>query len=199
MPGLTLADALRYFFAPFVLVFYLTIYDAELTTTLQQKLGTVGVVAFLVAGSVIYFLYRYLLYDWLILWLHDNLRTQTYRRYLGERYAFCHGKTWCPACTVRALRLYHQVQNPDAKARSETAPVRASGIHLLYQGGLIAIPFIPFSKSALQLMIFVSAALFLLLGAVLADKNYEEEELLQLKKNPDAMDRAAAMFGYAKK
>ena len=199
MPSLSLADALRYFFAPCVLVFYLTVYDAELAANLQQRFGTIGTIAFLVAGSVFYFLYRYLLYDCLILWLHDWLRTQTYRRYLGERYSLCNGRVWCPVCTLRALRLYHQVQFPNQKARSDTASVRASGVHLLYQAGLLAIPFILFAKSGSQLMLFVSMALILFLAAVRADASYEEEELLHLKKFPDETDRAAAMFGYARK
>lgn len=198
MLGLTLADALRYFFAPFVLFFYLAVYDAQLTTKLQQSFGPVGVISFLVAGSVLYFLYRNLLYDPFILWLHDIFRKQTYRRYLGEKYKLCHGG-WSPACTLRALKLYHQVHFPDEKPRAETARIRAAGVHLLYQAGLLAIPFVLISRSLFHIAFFATLALILCSTAVLADKNYEEEELIALKLAPKETDKAAKVFGYAKK
>jgi hypothetical protein len=91
------------------------------------------------------------------------------------------------------------VRFQDGKLEAETARVRAAGVHLLYQAGLLAIPFVAFSKTPLHLAFFSVTAGVLCTTAVIADKKYEEEELIALKAAPEATDKAAEMSGYAKK
>ncbi len=57
MPQFALADALRYFFSPIVLLFYVFVFDSKFGGDLLDKLGLAGSLAFLVAGVVIYFVY----------------------------------------------------------------------------------------------------------------------------------------------
>ena len=114
MPTLTFADALRYFFAPFLLYFYFAFYDLDRALCLQQRVGVLGAISFLVAGSVIYFVYRYLIYEWIILWLYDIARVRTYRRDFAIRYGIKNGRHWLPRHTIRAKRLFQLVviENP---------------------------------------------------------------------------------------
>ena len=201
MPQLNLIDALRYFFSPFVVFFYLAVYSPRHAIWLQASFGTVGLVSFLVAGTVVYFVYRQLLYNPLILWLHDTLgRRHSYRRYLGDRYSICRGRFWLPSCTLRARRLYLHIKLPTDRSHADPTRLRASGIHLLYQAGLWTIPFIAFSisKSMCLVLFFGVSGVLLLWAAFLADKDYEEEELVVLKGCLDQADEAAKSFGYAK-
>jgi hypothetical protein len=200
MPSLTLNDALRYFFAPFVLFFYLAVYDKCEAKLLQESFGTTGVISFAVTGSVLYFVYRYLIYNPIIQWCHDILRRETYRRFLGQNYKICRGKYWSPSCTIRATKLYTQISLSDERLRVETARIRASGIHLLYQAGLFAIPFMVFSadKSLARCSFFAASAVILFITAAIADMSFEDEELMVLKSAPDAMDKGAKILGYVK-
>ena len=198
MPQISLTEALRYFFAPFVLFLYLVVYDSSLAARLQTKFGAVGVIAFLVAGSVLYFLYRLLIYDVLILWLYDVFRNETYRRYLGKRYGICSGKYWLPMCTVRARKLFIQIDIPKDRFNGESLRIAAAGIHLLYQSGLIAIPFIILAsqEDALSFLFFGTLGLVLCVTGAFADMDYEDQELILLKSLPGAADKAAKLLGY---
>ncbi len=202
MPGLTLTDALRYFFAPFVVFMYLTIYDSEMARKLQYDVGSAGTVAFLVAGSAFYFVYRYLVYNPIILWLHDVWRKQTYRRYLAERYEICNCKFWFPACSLRAQTVYRHIQFPKDRRGNDLMQTTAAGVHLLYQACLLALPFLVLSISKSNdhhPLFFAIAVLLFGLTAILADKSYEEDELIQLKGATLEADTVAELCGFAKR
>jgi len=49
MPQLTLPESLRYFFSPFIFLFYYLIYHHEKAKTLVSELGVLGSASFLVA------------------------------------------------------------------------------------------------------------------------------------------------------
>ena len=180
MPQFALADALRYFFSPIVLLFYVFVFDSKFGGDLLDKLGLAGSLAFLVAGGVIYFVYRYLIFDHLIKWLHDRFRAQTYRTWFQENVEISLDGTRRPSHSARAERLYqavgHRAQNPN----EDDAIVRYSGIHLLYQCGILALPFIVFSAislNPLKAIIFVVIAAMMLGTAVIQDIREEEDEL----------------------
>jgi hypothetical protein len=202
MPQLTLIDALRYFFAPCVLFSYFVFYDRSYVVDLNKDFVGVGTVAFLVAGTIIYFVYRYLIYDPIILWLHDVFRKNSWRRFFGDRYILTNGNWWTPTCTLRALRLYYEMSIGENKFQSEPLRVRASAIHLLYQAGLLAIPFFLFSAcngSNLQRIFFGGVSFIFLITAILADKNYEEQEYVFLKSKIVELDPAANRLGLEKR
>ena len=79
MPSVTIADALRYFFSRFAILSFFYIVEPDIAKGLQEKFQFVGSVSALVAGSSLYFLYRYYVYDGPILWAHDCFRRENYR------------------------------------------------------------------------------------------------------------------------
>ncbi|MGH6770094.1 MAG: hypothetical protein ACRECO_13850, partial [Xanthobacteraceae bacterium] len=142
--------------------------------------------------------YRWLIYDYVILWLKDIIERDNYRRWLGHRYRIQVGRYWSPACSVRAQKLYSQIGHKNERLQFDATRTRAGGIHMLYQAGLLALPFalITFRKDWMLAIFFSGLASILLVTAILADSNYEEEELLFLKSSPAAADTVAAQLGY---
>jgi len=63
MPQLSLPEALRYFFSPFVIGFYFCLYDPATAKVLIKDFGFIPAIASLVAGITIYYVYRYCIYD----------------------------------------------------------------------------------------------------------------------------------------
>lgn len=82
MPKLSFPEAVRYFFASFALFCCWTAYDFKSATTTVNALGVLGTLAFLVAGTTIYFVYRSLIYDLFIMPLYDKVQKQNQRKYL---------------------------------------------------------------------------------------------------------------------
>ena len=95
------------------------------------------------------------------------------------------------------------VKTLENKFQSEPLRVRASAIHLLYQAGLLAIPFFLFfsacNGSNLQRIFFGGVSFIFLITAILADKNYEEQEYVFLKSKIVELDRAANRLGLEKR
>lgn len=86
MPTLSLPEAVRYFFAPFVIYFYFWICNPVQAEGWLKDLSALGQVSGLVSGCVIYFLYRHYIYDNFILWLYDISQEQNYRIYFQKNY-----------------------------------------------------------------------------------------------------------------
>jgi len=74
MPQLTFQDSIRYFFSSFVFYFYYCLYDVKEAAEIQQQLSLLGIVSALVFGCLVYFIYRYFIYDSIILWLYDYIK-----------------------------------------------------------------------------------------------------------------------------
>ena len=201
MPQLSLSDALRYFFAPFALFFYMAVYDKTLVSGIQTSFGPIGLIAFLVTGSAIYFVYRYLIYDYIILWLKDIFEKDNYRRYLGRQYKLQFERLWLPITSIRAQKLYAYISYSNEKLQKDAMRIRAAGIHMLYQAGLLSLPFLVVSflhKSYSLAALFSTFSFVFVFTAALADRYYEEEELLFLKISSKQSDEAAKLFGYGK-
>lgn len=188
---ITLADALRYFFSPIVLYSYFCVYDLESATGLQQQLAFFGTIAALVSGTLIYFLYRFYLYNGFIRWLHDLLRKTNYRNFIRQRYKLPKRLPWMKNT---ALEIYHNLD--DERLNHPSFRLRASTIHLLYQAGLLAIPFCFYTfHKGWKFEFFVWSALLLLVAAIGMDIHYEDEELDILKTALDKLDQAAEKLG----
>jgi len=198
MPQLSLQEALRYFFAPFVLYFYFAIYDKDDAIFLAREFGLVGVAAFLVAGCVIYYLYRYLIYDIVIVWLRDLLDRETYRTYINSRYCVAPGKIWLPHHSMRAQELYFQFSYLEPLLQDPRFRLRAAGVHLLYEASLLAIPFLTLGfihKQTNNEILFGAFVVLFALAAIRGDAIQEGEELIIMKAASTKLDEAARLAG----
>ena len=202
MPRLNLADGFRYFFSPIIFISYLFLYNGNSLNLPQERLVNVGVLAaiILAAGAIFYLLYRFFLYDSIILWLHDVFRRKNYRIYIQSQYAFPRSKYW-PSSTRLARKIFVSVI--DDHFNKPPRRIRAAGIHLLYQAGLLAIPFLILSilyKSQTEIALFGLIAFTFVCAAVGLDMQFEEEELMLLKRmDKRKLDSAARRFGIEKK
>lgn len=198
MQDLKLSDLVRYTFSPFILFFYLYLHDSSQAKSLISDLGTVGAIAFAVAGTAIYFLYRYLVYESIIKWLHDVLRRVTYRTYLGDKLKLSEGRLWLPRHSERAERIFKSFRIFDDNSLWPEIQIRFSGIHFLYQGGIIAIPFIFISiyqRDYGNLALFASFSVTFIFAATLQDMREEDEELTILKSKMSNAPKIAKLFG----
>lgn len=197
MPQLSLADALRYFFAPFVLYSYYFFLLPEQAGELAKDLGALGSISALVSGSVLYYVYRYFVYDVIILPLYDRLRTENHRIFLMRRHPCIHS-------TRLATRVVQQMTDDEAVREAleiRNRPIRAAGIHLLYQGSLYAIPFVVYGLSLgsyCRATILVATSAVLLATAIRMDNAYEDEMLMVVKAHLDKADGAAKLLGLSK-
>jgi hypothetical protein len=200
MPRLNLADALRYFFSPIAFVCYLLAYDSNLVARSREHVNFLGTVVVIASGVLIYLLYRFFLYDGIILWLHDVFRKSNYRIYIQSRYMFPKSK-FSPASTRLASKIFGLV-NPNHFGQP-IRKVRAAAIHFLYQAGLLVAPFLVLSiayKGFSEILLFSALFIVLLWAAVGFDMRFEDEELVLLKQLPKGkLDRIAKEFGLEKR
>jgi len=198
MPQLTLPDALRYFFSPFVIVFYFCLFSPETVKSLAKDFGLIPTIAALVAGVTIYYVYRYCLYDYLILSLYDKWRerrgTDNHRLFILKRYGI---PPYFISSTRTANRVLHELSdneacsNPMAKRQR---PIRASGVHLLYQSGIFALIFSVLAAANYEwrlTAVFLAFCGFQLFAAVRMDFEYEDEEAILIRSMLNLLDEAA--------
>ena len=126
---LTFAESLRYLFSPFVLYFCALLYDKDATIKLTDEIGVVGTISYLVAGSIIYFVYRNLIFDHVIKWTLDVTRKNnpTYRRYLQNKYKISPDDRWLPYHSARAERFYLHIGHIQENTTNRAQQVRFSG------------------------------------------------------------------------
>jgi len=157
---------------------YLYISNPSFIKELAESLGTllsiIGIISFVFLGSVIYLVYRALLYNMLILHIQDFFRRKpgNYRTYLKQHYGIG---------THEAQQLWLQIKGKYFKdCYSQPMKEIASGIHLIYLAGFIAIPFafwnLTYSSFTLKWPFLVIALIFLL-GAFFLDRSYEDIEV----------------------
>ncbi len=197
MPKLSFPEAVRYFFASFALFCCWTAYDFKSATTTVNALGVLGTLAFLVAGTTIYFVYRSLIYDLFIMPLYDKVQKQNQRKYLKERFAI--------SSTRDANRIIHQLSETEEYTKYSEArlrPLRAASTHLLYQAGFSTLIFAFFTLhdgNNRETLMFIVATSLLLISAYRVDLAYDDEELSFLKSIPDQVDEAASRLGISKR
>jgi hypothetical protein len=193
MPSVTIADALRYFFAPFAIFFFLNIVEPDIAERVQNKFQILGTVSALVAGSSLYFLYRYFVYDGIVLWVRDCFQKMNYRIFIAQRFGL---PRYRRSSTQTALRAFSLVG--DDRLSQPARVVRASGIHLLYQTGLYALGFAGYAlfyKGRWETISLALIAVLFLWAAFGLDARFEDEELLLLQDKIDKLDEAAKKLG----
>jgi len=137
MKDFSLSTALRYIFPSLVAYSYLYMCDATLAKQIFDTLGILGTISLVFLGSVIYLLYRPI-FDTFIQRLQDKFRhnSDNYRTYLKKRYSHYN------ISSREAQLLYMMIRDKYLKDNySQMMRETASGIHLLYLAGIIAVPF----------------------------------------------------------
>lgn len=174
MKDLSLADAFRYMFSGVIFYIYLYVHDSSIADKISKPIGLIGVVIFLlVVGSLIYFVYRALIYNFIIIRIQDLLRfrTDNYRTYLKKQYRLE---------TREAMQLFYLIGDNFFRDKYTRLKMTAGGIHLLYIGGILGIPFSILNMvehHSVQILLFSFGSFFFLLGGFLLDRNYEDLEL----------------------
>jgi|ERR1019366_5785758 hypothetical protein len=199
IPQLTLPEALRYFFSPFVIVFYFCLLSPETVKSLAKDFGLIPTIAAVVAGVTIYYVYRYCLYNDLILPLYDRWRERrgidNHRLFIMKRYNIPRNSI---SSTRTANRILHELSDNEEYSNAmakRQRPMRASGVHLLYQSGIFAFIFSVLAATyherwvAAVLLVFCGLQLF---TAARIDFEYENEELILIRTMLKLLDEAAA-------
>src|SRR5580658_8868688 len=75
----------------------------------------------------------------MILWLYDVYQNDNYRSFIRNRYDL-KGSKYRPRTTWRAMQVFYQLD--DSRLDNPGRRLRASGIHLMYQASLMALPFL---------------------------------------------------------
>ncbi|MFQ5853338.1 MAG: hypothetical protein ACE5JU_22490 [Candidatus Binatia bacterium] len=179
MKDLSFPDAIRYIFSPAIAYFYLLISDRAIAKNLLNSLAPLEIgFALIVLGVVVYLLYRPLIYNLIITRIQDRfrLKTDNYRTFLKKRYTIG---------THEACLLWDQIKEEYLKDRySADMRTFASGVHLLYLSGTVALPFLIWRlsiKDWLSSLLFVGVAAVCLTAAFLSDRYYEDVEMRLLR------------------
>jgi len=194
MPKLSLSEALRYLFAGFVGFFYMFIYDAAMAERLLNRFGALGLtLSLLVASALLYFVYRPLIYDLIIIRLQDAIRfrSENSRTYLKQRYVLS---------TSEAQRLFRHVRDRHLGEWYALRATEASGIHFLYLAGILAVPFLILTlvhRNWQQWPFFATASVVFFFAGFLLDRRYETDECGMIKSvDKSVVDAIARTQGY---
>ncbi len=189
MKNLSLANALRYMFPSMVVLSYFYIlYKCDQSLVKQfttdfepfKSLSVIWLISFIFLGSILYFLYRPL-YNAIALRLHDSHlcrhNSDNYRTYLKKRYENDNYKIGTPEAT----QLWIQIRDKYLKDRyTQEMKEAASGIHLIYLAGFIALLFAIWMGIAHKYIIcgsFLGIMVICFLSAFFLDRVYEGIEV----------------------
>jgi hypothetical protein len=160
-------------------------------------------IAALVAGVTIYYIYRYCLYNDLILSLYDKWRewrgVDNHRLFVMKRYKVPQNFI----CSTRtANRILHELSDNEAYSKAmekRGRPIRASGVHLLYQSGILALIFSGLAATNHEwrivaiFLVFCGAQLY---TAARMDFEFEDEELVLIRSMLGLLDEAAKKLNF---
>ena len=131
MPKLSLPESMRLFFSGIILYLCIYIVYPEETGKFAISSGAMGFPLILgVTGSLIYFIYRPIIYDPIIerLQLKWNPFGRNYRQEFINRYAISFDQT---------TRLFILVRNTYLQDKYVQLSLQGAGIHLLYQASIL--------------------------------------------------------------
>lgn len=198
MPKASLPDAVRYFASPFVMIAFLAIYNYDFITKTQTDFSYLGAAATLVAGIIVYFLYRYLFFH-LLMWAHDLLGIQNYRNLIKSRYDLSARQKSFTATIIADKIAVHFFQD---SARSERQHLLASATHLFYQVFIIAIGFTfaaLWHMDGFRVMIFVALGMACGVVGFRLNNDVEDQELVKMKAQLGRLDAVALSLGFQKR
>jgi hypothetical protein len=198
MPQLSLPDAVRYFISPFLLLGYLMIYDYDFVSKTQATFSYLGAVVALVSGILIYFIYRYVVYQRLM-WMHDIFGTRNYRNFIRANYVLP-VKNRSFAATVLSEKIaFHVFKNLE---RSERMHLLSSAIHLFYQASFIAVGFLiasAWQRDLRHFLIFFGVSIIFGSIAFKMNNDAEDQELILLESVPSELEASARLFNVRKR
>lgn len=154
----------------------------------------------MVMGSLIHIIYRTVIFDFGVKYLHDLWRSDTYRRYLWRRRRTSKRSAWTPLDSARAQRLYILLTLSASVTPIDYVLIRRSSIHFCYQAGLFAFLFAIVSAIAEDLIIvlcFSVISVVFLIVATFLDIQEEDEEYIMLLSKISSVEKAANELGLA--
>jgi hypothetical protein len=200
MPQLTFPETLRYFLSPAITYVYFLIFDFNLAKTLFGDFNVGASIACLVSGVIFYYVYRYFIYDDIILTIYDLTPGENHRKFFKKRFNL--SSRWIIPSTRAASRIEYQLTEDDwfaEQLKRRERPIRAAGIHLLFQAGILALPFIVASFciwNPSKITFFFVAAIAIFYTAIRMDKEYERELFIVVRSIEPRVDHAANILGF---
>jgi hypothetical protein len=198
MNKLTLNDILRYVAIGYVISAVMYYCERSWVVELFTVLGVAGfTVAAFVLGSLVYLIYRPLIYNLILFFIVDRLYSLSIRRTLMQRYTV--------ASHFEADALWKTLQN-NSRIKAQLPPIElgSSGIHFLYMTavvtflGAIYITFGTGFTTPVWVMLLV--ALACATAAVTSDIFVEKQvKLLFTMMGQQSVEKVVTEAGYAKR
>jgi hypothetical protein len=133
MPSISLSESMRFLFPGVVLYLYLYIIFPIQSANFAQSVGVIEFpLILIVLGSLIYFVYRTIIYDPIIerILCKWNPLGSSYRKLLKDRYGIS---------TDQATRLFILIRDNLLLEKYKNISMEAAGIHMLYIAGILGI------------------------------------------------------------
>lgn len=181
MPNVTLQDAFRYIMIGFAILGYQYYWDTTGTKVIVEKLTIVGaIIVSLSVGTLIYILYRSLIYNTIINRVQDLFRTKrgtpNYRTYFKSEFELKGDEP---------RQLYNFIIQKHLSKKIESYQSYFAGIHYAYMVGIIGavygIASLVIDGKESLFWSYLSFSCLILLGGFLADRRAETDEYLLLK------------------
>ena len=195
MKELTLVKAIRFAFPGAILYFYLYLLFPIESVKFAVGSGPVGFPLMLVVtGSAIYFVYRPLVYDFMITGAQSWINPSCHRRVLMEWYDLKETKA--------ATELFVEVRNKFLADQYKLTAEQAAGIHMMYIAGILGMPLgilELFQASAWSWPVILICGVVSFIAAAMSDRQYETWEGNMLKALPRKdVDEIAKKLGHWK-
>ncbi|MFQ5801642.1 MAG: hypothetical protein ACE5JQ_01940 [Candidatus Methylomirabilales bacterium] len=197
MEKLSLESALRYLVVGYVILGVFYVCRPDDTGRLYGTLGSVGIpVAAFVAGSLVYLIYRPVLYNALLFHVIDRIHKGNVRQLLMNRYEI--------TSRFEAELLWKVIQSESVKEKLSPLLLASAGIHLLYMTSLVTVTgavFLffdtGFSPRSIYLLVL---AILMDSSAVISDYQMEKQEsLLFTLIGKSDIDQVVSKAGYKRK
>ncbi len=195
---------IRYAGATAILICYLLIFFYQDTQSLVETLNVdipkavISLVLISMIGLVIYWVYRFIIFDFLIVWIRDCIFKNTYRNFLKSRYDLGGGR-YSMRATREAHLLFYSIQIMELK--SDYLRAQATGIHLLYIAGILALIFFVVTLGQgnhAKSIIFGLLSILFVVGLI-GNQFQETQELHIIKRNLKPIDSIASVLGKKKR
>ena len=197
MKDMKIAEGLRFLSSGVILFAYAYVFCENTVRDFAKAAGPVGLpMVLLIGGSVIYFIYRPLLYDPLIKRLQTGHKRErpNYRQLLMDEYGISF---------KNSDRLFIQIRDTYLYERYTDLKTRAAGIHMTYLASLLAMPCILLSALAgdwTKLCVFTAICGLAFVAGFLNDGAYEEKETdMLLSLGQEKRDEIANRLGFSRR
>jgi hypothetical protein len=199
MKELTFVEALRYVFSGVIAFAFYAFLDPVAATAMSKTLGPIGLPLVLaVGGTLIYFVYRPLLYNLIIHPLHGVLRGTRSNHLKLMQKQYSHGSR--ALSRLDAISLFRQLVATHLRPEHDRLAADTAGTHMTYMAGLLAVGFAVVAHSQGDLPArtqFAWGGIILLVCGCLMDWRLERMETdMVLQLGTEKRDQVAASLGF---